>query len=194
MALVTPYMTEKFIAYISDVVTTNLTFAVWLTDEYTLQAPIGAVQAMLKGSGMKAQMNLSGYFLFTDLAAGAYTVCIEPEFYFPVEETVDTTLLDPKKPVFQIVLKPTPRYPFPANTTLLRGVLKNSVPIADAGVKVTGKTISTVTDDRGEFVLYFKGIKKEAIIVFIQKGSDTKSVGAIIEEGKTVSTGIIHFP
>jgi hypothetical protein len=194
MALVTPYITEKFIAYIGDVVTTNLTFAVLLVDEFTGNAPIGGVQAMLKGAGVKAPRNLSGYYLFTDLAAGACTVRIEAEFYFPAEATIDTTLLDPKKPVSRVVLKPIPGYPFPADATLLRGVVRNSAPVADAAVTVTGKPISTVTDDRGEFVLYFKGIKSELINIVITMGANTKFLTATITEGRTVSLGTIPFP
>jgi hypothetical protein len=73
-------------------------------------------------------------------------------------------------------------------------MVSNGSPIAGADVSVTGKTITTNTDERGEFVLHFRGIKTETITVVIQKGGDTKSIGATIEEGKTVTTGVIHFP
>jgi len=194
MALKTPFVTEKFVAYIGDVVTSNLTFAAVLTDEYTQEGPVGGVQVKLKEGGLKATENLSGYFLFVDLAPGSYTILVESDHYFPAEKSVDTPTLDAKNPVVQMVLKPNPRYPFPARATLLRGVVTNAAPVNGANVSVVGKTITTVTDERGEFVLHFRGVKTEAVTIMIQKGGDTKSVGATIEEGKTVSAGMIHFP
>jgi phosphatidate phosphatase APP1 len=194
MALVSPFITEKFIARIVDVMTSNLTFAVLLIDDYTQEGPVGRVEVKLQEGGPKVVKNLSGYHLFTDLAHGVYTVSVESDYYSTVEEAVDTSLLDAKNPVVQIVLKPNSRYPFPAGSTLLRGMVSNGSPIAGADVSVTGKTITTNTDERGEFVLHFRGIKTETITVVIQKGGDTKSIGATIEEGKTVTTGVIHFP
>jgi len=194
MALVTPYITEKFIAYIGYVVTTNLTFAVWLADEYTLMAPIGGVQAMLKDTGVKAPKNLSGYYLFTDLPHGTYEVSIESELYFSEAATVDILTLPPKTPVVDILVKPMPHYPFPSNATLVRGLVVKTGPVVSADVSVTGKTIKTKTDEQGEFVLYFKGIKSELITIVITKGMNTKSVTTTIMEGKTVSLGTIPFP
>ena len=194
MALQSPFLTEKFIARIADVLTSNLSFAALLIDEYTQEGPVGRVEVKLKEEGLKATKNLSGYFLFTDLAPGVYTVSVEADHYSTVEEAVDTSILDAKNPVVQIVLKPNSQYSFPAGATLLRGVVTNGSPVPGADVSVTGKTITTNTDERGEFVLHFRGIKTEAITVVIQKGGDTKSVGATIEEGKTVSAGRIHFP
>jgi hypothetical protein len=194
MTPLTPIVTESYVAYIGDVIKTTLTFAIWLTDEVTQQGPVGSVKVIIKGGNRTAVRNLSGYFLFTDLTPGTYTVRVESEFYFPAEQTVDTTSLNPKQPVAGIVLKPTPSYPFPGSATLLRGVVTNGTPLPDAKVSVTGKTITTVTNERGEFILFFAGIKKEAITVVIQKGANSKSVAATIEEGKTASTGTIHFP
>ena len=194
MTPATPIVTGGFVAYMGDVIKTNLTFAVWLTDEFTQQGPVGDVQVIIKSVSRTAVRNLSGYFFFTDLIPGTYTVSVAGDSYFPVEQAVDTTVLNPKHPVVEIVLKPTPSYPFPGSATLLRGVVTDGTPVKGAAVKVTAKTITTVTDGQGEFVLFFKGIKQEAITVVIQQGANTKSAAATIEEGKTVSTGIIHFP
>lgn len=194
MALVSPFVTEKFIAYIGDVLTAELTFAVRLIDEFTSDLPTGGVHVTIEGQRAKPARNLSGYHVITDLPAGTYTVRVESDFYLPAEEIVDTTLLPPKTPVAGITLKPNARYPFPGHATLLRGVVTNGAPVSGALVSVTGKTMTSMTDEQGEFVLFFKGIKTEAITIVIQKGGDTKSTGATIEEGKTVSMGIIHFP
>jgi hypothetical protein len=194
MTLVSPYVTSMFIAYLGDVIKTKLTFAIWLTDEFTQQGPVGIVQMKMKGGSRTAVRNLSGYFLFTDLTPGSYDVLIESELYFPAEQTIDSTALNPQHPVTEIVLKPNPQYPFNGSAALLRGVVTNGNPVQGAKVSVTGKTMTTVTDGQGEFVLFFKGTKQEAITVVIQQGANTKSLAATIEEGKTVSTGIVHFP
>jgi hypothetical protein len=150
---------------------------------------------MLKGTGVKAPRNVSGYYLFTDLPHGTYEVSIESELYFSEAATVDTPTLPPKNPVMEILLKPKPAYPFPSNATLVRGIVSNAgAVVADAVISVTGKAVKSTTNEGGEFVLYFKGIKSELITIEITKGANTKSVTATIMEGKTVSLGTIPFP
>ena len=195
MALTMPYVTDKFIAYLGDVITTNLSLAVWLTDENTGKKPIGRIKVTLEEGEIKAFKNLSGYYCFTDLSHKDYNLNIESDFYFPADKTIAIPFPDPKKPVDDtIILKPNPVYPFPISATLVRGLVSNTGPVVNALVSVAGKTIETITDERGEFVLYFKGIKKEDIIIEIRKDGDTKAVNTTIEEGKTISLGIIIFP
>lgn len=194
MALVTPYITARFTAYLSDILTTHLSLSVWLIDEYTQMKPAGNIKVLIEEGNINAVKNLSGYYLFNDLIDGNYNLIIESDFYFPEETLVAVPCPDPKNPVIEITLKPRPSYPFPNNATLVRGLLSNAGPLADAAVKVIGKTIETITDERGEFILYFKGIKKEDITIEIKKNGDTKTVNATIEEGKTASLGIIIFP
>ena len=194
MALTMPYVTDKFIAYLGDVITTNLSLAVWLTDENTGKKPMGRVKVTLEEGEIKAFKNLSGYHCFTDLSHKDYNLNIESDFYFPADKKIVIPLPDPKKPVDDTILKPNPVYPFPISATLVRGLVSNTGPVVNALVSVVGKTIETITDERGEFVLYFKGIKKEDITIEIRKDGDTKAVNTTIEEGKTISLGIIIFP
>lgn len=194
MALTMPYVTDKFIAYLGDVITTNLSLAVWLTDENTGEKPMGRVKVTLEEGEIKAFKNLSGYHCFTDLSHKDYNLNIESDFYFPADKKIVIPLPDPKKPVDDTILKPNPVYPFPISATLVRGLVSNTGPVVNALVSVVGKTIETITDERGEFVLYFKGIKKEDITIEIRKDGDTKVVNTTIEEGRTISLGIIIFP
>ncbi|HEX3034027.1 MAG TPA: hypothetical protein VHT73_02705 [Thermodesulfobacteriota bacterium] len=194
MAITTPLVTDKFTAYPGDVISTNLSLAVWLVDDYTQKTPAGYVNVKVKEGNVKAVKNLSGYYLFTDLPSGNYTVVSESGYYFSEETPVNTSLLDPKNPVLQIILKPRPAYPFPGNATLVRGRVSNANPVANAVVKVVGKTIETKTDERGEFVLYFTGIKQESISIEVTKDAGIKTVNTTVEEGKTVSLGVISFP
>lgn len=195
MAFTTPYVTDKFIAYPGDVKTTNLSLAILLIDDFTRREPIGRINVELKDEDIEAIKNLSGYYLFTDLTGGNYTISIESDVYFSEEKEVNIPHPDPKNPVVEIILKPVPAYPFPENATLVRGLVSNTNPVVNADVKVLGKTIETKTDERGEFVLYFKGINKtESIAIEIKKDGDTKIVNTTAEEGKTISLGIISFP
>lgn len=194
MSFVTPYVTDKFTAYKGDVIIVRLSMALRLVDDYAKKGPLGHVKVKLKEGDINANKNLSGYYLFTDLTAGNYTVVIEPDLYFPEEITVDISSLDPKNPVIEIVLKPRPAYPFPGNATLLRGLVSDTGPVVNAVLKVVGKTIETITDKSGEFVLYFKEDMDGNITFEIKKYGYTKSVDATIKEWETISMGIISFP
>jgi hypothetical protein len=195
MDFITPYITDKFTAYLGDVLTTDLSMAVWLVDEYTKKEPIGYIKVTVKEGDIEAVKNLSGYYCFIDMATGNYTVNIKSDWYFPKETTVDISTLDPKNPAVEIELKPMPSYPFPKHATVVRGVVMGTNgPVANADIEVVDKTIKTITDDRGEFVLYFKGIKTEDITINIIKYGDIRTVNATVEEGKIISLEVISFP
>lgn len=61
--------------------------------DYSRKAPIGPIKVTIKEDDLKAVKNPSGFFIFTDLIEGTYTVRIESDFYFPEERTVDTSKL-----------------------------------------------------------------------------------------------------
>jgi len=194
MAIIFPYVTGKFTAYEGDKLTTILSLAVRLIDDFTERETIGSIKVTIKEGDIKAFKNLSGYYLFSDMNTGNYNVAVGSDFYLPEETAVNIPQPDPKNPVVEISLKPRPSYLFPSYATLVRGLVSDGSPVAKAEVEVVGKPIKTLTDEKGEFVLYFKGIEIENITVEIKKGGNTKSVNTTIEEGKTVSLGIVSFP
>ena len=144
-------------------ITTTLSMAVWLKDDYTGKPPIGRVEVFLVGQEVKSVKNPSGYYLFLDLPAGQYQVRVESEYYFAVDKTVN---LPGPDPVEEITLNPKPSYPFSAGTTLIRGIFLDTAanPISEATVKVVEKAISTITTPKGEFVFYFKGLTDDNVI------------------------------
>ncbi len=194
MTIRLPYVTDDFTAYPGDVTSTHLSLAVQLTDDYTKKEPLGNIQVKIKEGNINAIKNPSGYYLFTDFAAGNYNLAVESDFYFPEEKAVTTPHPDPKNPVVLIVIRPRPLYPFPKNATVVRGLVSNGNPVVDAEVSVIGKTLKTKTDKKGEFVLYFKGIKKEDIAIEIKLSGNTKTMKTTIEEGKMTPLGIIPLP
>jgi hypothetical protein len=194
MVFPSPYVTEKFTAYLAETIISNLSLAVWLTDGFTQEKPLGAANVAIIENGKKSFRNLGGYHLFTDLGNGNYTLSVTADLYFPAETMVNTSLLDPMNPVIGFTLTPRPSYPFPGNATLVRGVVTNGEPEVGASVTVAGKPQTTFTDDRGEFVLFFSGTKEEHITIEIANYWRTISISTTIKEGTTTSVGLIHFP
>lgn len=181
--------------YITDSLITKLSMALQITDSFTGEMVFDVVRVSIPENNKIAYKNPSGYFIFTDLRDGNYLVEIDSEIFFPVNKQIDTSSLDPKNPVVTINLIPKPAYPFPENATLIRGIVTRITgPVENALIKVIGKQFETMTDERGEFALYFKDIKNEHIQINIQKGGDTKIITADVFERKTISTGIIPFP
>jgi hypothetical protein len=170
MALIKPFVTKKFTAYAGDTRTSTVSLAIWLVDEVTQQSAATAVTVSLKEITRKPIKNPSGYYCFTDLAAGNYTVVVEPDpmqsgWYF--QEEVSVTIPMPKRsePVQEIILKPTPAYPFPYLLTLVRGFVTertngnriqlNNIPVYRLKEN-DERDVESKTTHNGEFVLYIK--------------------------------------
>lgn len=186
----------------------SLSFAVWVVDDYTQKEPMGEVRVMLNGekiTTLKPLKNMSGYLIFSGLPEGTYTLSVDSEFYFSEEKIVDnSSFVNSKEPVVEIVLKPKPRYPFPDRATLIRGILVPLAPEPDLFADITVKAISKSTgreilgtpDEKGEFVLYFREIinKKAEIILEIKGEGIEKTLSVLIEEGQSMYTGVISIP
>lgn len=195
MSVPTPYVRENYIVYADEIVKAGLSLAIWLIDEYTGKQPSTYIQVTRdQDKMMRAARNLSGYYFFSDLSAEDHEVSIESGLYFPESKTISTPSLDPKNPVVEIILTPNPSYPFPEHATLIRGLVWGTGPVAGAEIKATGKTAQTLTNEKGEFVLFFKGIKNEDISLEIKKNGITKNAEITIAEGRTISAGVFQFP
>lgn len=102
--------------------------------------------------------------------------------------------------ILEILLKPRPSYPFADSAILVRGSVSNTHPLADCSINVVDENITTKTDERGEFVLFFKGFEKNEeneeekdITIEIKKNGSTKTINTTIKEGKTTYLGVISF-
>ncbi|CAG0986311.1 MAG: hypothetical protein MPEBLZ_03317 [Candidatus Methanoperedens nitroreducens] len=196
MVIVHPYITDTFVSYKGDTIITRLSLAVLLEDDYTGEEPVGYVEVMYREGNQKAIKNLSGYYTFTDMAAGNNTVSVRSKMYYSLELSVNPFLLDPKDPVLEILLKPLPSYPFPANATLVRGLLSNPDMnlTGNVNIKAIEPGIETISDNMGEFVLYFRDVKNKKITIELKKNGASKTVETNLDEGKTISLGKIAFP
>ncbi len=185
----------------------RLGLAVWPTDDYTGRPPIGAVTVTMAAKA--AIRNPSGYYLFLDTLAGDHQVVIESQYY--LRQDVAVTLPLAGDPLVSITLKPLPGYPFSSSATLLRGMVKDAgdKPISGANVAITALGIENQTSDEGEFVLYFKALTEQDIVIFNKRrfvrnnggrslqlkvthpDYKKKTVSTEVEEGKTTSVAVI---
>jgi hypothetical protein len=89
MTFVTPYVTDKSTVYKGDSITTFLSLAISIMDDFTKKEAIGHLKVIIKEGNIVPIKNLSRYYIFTDLADGTYTVSIESELYFPEERVIE---------------------------------------------------------------------------------------------------------
>jgi len=193
--------------------TKKLSLAINLIDDYTSSGVVNNLDVLIKDHNVKPIRNPSGYYLFLDLPDDKYTVEIKGgEYYFNEDkEAVRPDNLDELNPVIDITLKPAPSYHFPSNATLIRGHLVDMEGggIPGAVLKIKGFDAKTRTNDKGEFVIYFKGLKKNDVItvdgkMFVKingknpvleiKHPDHKSLTKTVEvvEGITTSFSITY--
>ena len=191
--------------------TRKLSLAINLLDDYTSSRVVNNLDIVIKDHNVKPIRNPSGYYLFLDLPDDNYTVQINGgEYYFDEEKkAVRPDNLDELNPVIDITLIPAPSYNFPSTATLIRGHLEDSGGngISGALLRIKGSDIRTRTNDKGEFVIYFKGLKKNDVVnvdgkmlvkingknpVFEIKHPDHKSFTKTVEvvEGITTSLSI----
>lgn len=76
MALAHPFVANHFVAYRDRERVTSLSLAVWLIDAVTGKRPEVEVEVRLKGVVGKPVKNLSGYWCFTTLPEGLYTLVV----------------------------------------------------------------------------------------------------------------------
>jgi hypothetical protein len=265
MAFNTPYVTDKSVTYKGDVITTHLSAAIWLIDDFAGKEAVGQIRVKIKETNKEAITNLSGYYIFTNnLVSFNYTIEISSDLYFSEEiktlnvilnfdtngpaagatstkvknfstlqqdDTVEfrnptgdvehkaitdidasngiiswagglkhsfsakgSCILSLKNPVVAVLLKPLPSYPFPNRATLVRGLLIDSSenPVSGARIKVVSQNKETKSDNKGEFVLYFNGIKgKVQISIEIEYNGKTIPINTNLEEGMKKSLGKI---
>lgn len=144
--------------------TTKLTLAVRLVDAFTGSRPGAGVEVSAAGVDTTPVENPSGYHLFLDLPDDPITVVVDGgNRYLPHTETIDPTSHDP--PAVDIDLLPSPAYRFPPGATLLRGVVlgADDAPVADATASIEHTNKETVTDEHGEFVLFFSKVTADDV-------------------------------
>lgn len=129
MALLSPFMTNKFIAYLDHKIVNTVSLAVWLIDEVTGKRPMTPITVRLKGVASKPIQSLRGYWCFMNLNEDTYTIVAESapvsnDWYVGVEQQIELSTLNARHPLVELILKPKPSYPFPNHLTLIKGVIQ----------------------------------------------------------------------
>ncbi len=161
---------------------TRVSLAAALTDSFTKGQPIGRVRVLLEELSREGILNPSGYFLFLNIPDGSYTLRVESENYLDEELSLSIPSSPPENPLLSVFLNPRPSYPFPPGATLIRGLARDATdrPVTDALIEVAGKNIANRSQENGDFVLFYSGLKENDIIKengkkFV-KGNGTKTV------------------
>jgi len=157
---------DEFNVFLDRKTTLRLSLVISLVDEFTAKQPIGEIRVFIKDRDIKSIKNRSGYYFFSNLSDGQYKVCVKSEYYKEVTEEVTLPLSEPQNPL-EIILKSMPSYPFPHRATLIRGMVQdsNGNSLSGANVEVIGKEICNESTSDGEFVLYFRALTEEEIII-----------------------------
>ena len=196
----------------------RVSLAVRLLDDFSARPSlIGATQVFITGSGRTAAPKSGGYYVFMDLTDTNVTIRIENTHYFPAEVAVSIPALDSRNPVIARTMKPGGLYPFPAGTTLVRGVILDPAdqPVQGAHVSVTGTAIANDSGDDGRFVIYWGPLDEDDISVvnhrrLVKVGNSTTinlsvghpsfqpadvSIGTVVEaELKVLASPIVMHP
>jgi hypothetical protein len=121
MTFIVPFISGKSANYNVDIITTSLSLAVSLIDDFTKREDKGHLKVMIKEGNISPIKNLSGYYIFTGLADGIYTLKIESEFYFPEERVIDVSKIKTSNIILKFYSKgPASR----ATSTRLKDVSK----------------------------------------------------------------------
>jgi hypothetical protein len=190
----------------------RVSLAVPLVDAFTGGSPRGDPSVSIDGSTATPIRNASGQFVFVDLDLdpGDVTVTVDGGAYYADPEPVDVTIpteaelaaaetsgadvFDPSAdPVGVDELVPTPTYPFPPGTTLVRGRVVDDtgatpVRVPDAQVGVDGVDRVTTTTDDGEYVVCFA--RAEAVSVVRDGGAWLVRVGGTDPTITAEATGL----
>jgi len=171
----------------------KLSFAVYLTDDYSKSLPLGRIDVSLD-DGRRAAKNAGSYYLFLDLPEDEYRVQVRSENYF--DET--SAPLNPEtynnKIPLNINLMPRPSYPFRPGETLVRGRLLDGDGRPIAGGRLAGhaanKDFSSRATETGEFVIYFGALSEEDVVeederYFVRGDTDAKIKISIEFEGRS---------
>jgi hypothetical protein len=232
MSFTRPYVTRYLVDFEQgDSHRHDLSIAIRLIDQFTEEQPLTLLRAKLKElPGARQIRNISGRLCFEDVNPGNYKLLVQndpeivdPFFVKPPQGTWTDTLEIPLAVVANVVLSfdlqlaPRPSYPFPANATLVRGIVTqgSSPGVADAVVRATYRevspldntqtvlrTVEALTSREGEYVAFFKRLPKVkpgdpaliAELVAVKGAIQSQPQRVVIKEGTTQKANALDLP
>lgn len=153
---------------------THLRLAVKPIDAYTDDRPVDDVRVRLRGLDAVPVENPSGYSLFLEtdsnrtLPDSELMIRVEGSAHYqPTEVPVTPSSLPQSNPVKKVVVAPSTTYPFPSDTTLIRGRLRDETNESIVGAEISIRSVGspTTTNQHGEFVCFFTGLTDSDVVV-----------------------------
>jgi hypothetical protein len=196
-------------------------------DSFTEEPPQIPIRARLKELPRTFPVRNQGGFICFGVIAdpGAYTLVIEPDrvasdWYYlesngPVwtdtfERAINLPMPDPTSPLEIATFTPKTSYPFPANATLVRGMVTQGTPDGVGGAIVSTTyehekppgsppspvQVRTLTDRGGEFVLFFKRLPDatQQITLTAEKDGAQVQQPVLITEGTAQKGVLLDLP
>jgi hypothetical protein len=231
MRLALPLKATSFTVYEVESRRRELKLAVRVMDEFTQANVITPVRVSLSrkmaGGTMveeKPVRNHAGHFCFEDLVDGNYVLVTEPDpvldYYFlhpeqnqPWTEGFSREVAIPKPggPEIVITLTPKPGYPFPLETTLVRGLLVDkaktgvnralvsatyvqSRPTLGNPAAAAVATAETRTDKKGYFTLFFGPIRRTPTFTRVVATEGGRRVAKTVTLEERKATIIVEPP
>lgn len=124
------------------------------------------------------------------------------------ERPVVLPMPNPLNPLEVVTLAPTPAYPFPANATLVRGLVRQggtavpnvvvtstyqAVNPADPALTIP-RDVETLTDREGEFALFFEQLPLKTQAITIRVRGTAVQIAVVITEGTTLKNQVLNLP
>ena len=161
----------------------------------------------------------------TPIPDGNYTLVVQPDpaagnihFLQPrqvgqpwtgnFERPVVLPLPNPLNPLEVVTFAPTPAYPFPANATLVRGLVRqggaavpnvvvtstyDEVDPLDPSLTVS-RDVETLTDREGEYALFFKRLPDRTQAITVRVRGTAVQIPIVITEGTTLKNQVLNLP
>jgi hypothetical protein len=167
---------------------------------------------------------LESTFLFYTLAPGSVTIRVrskaEPPLYLDRDISITLPMADPQWPAFpdrsvanpalpfdsvaqtplfrsqylESLLLPSPSYPFPADTSLIRGIVSSSAgPLDDVSILVSGQELFR-TSLTGEYVVPVEPYRPNVTLTFSRPLFSDAAVNAAVSPHSTTVVNVVMTP
>jgi hypothetical protein len=185
----------------------KLSAVVQLIDGFRAQPAVGCrARFLFDHAPVQPLAKPDAFYAFGGLAAGAHRLTVEADGFFPREVTLQVPMAEPlADAIVACDLAPSPLYPYPAGTTLLRGLVGDgaqhgqalagvAVLASYANLRGTAIESATRTDGRGSYAgryaLALRGQMAPGATVELRF---SKAGYADVRRSVQVSTGAMQF-
>lgn len=156
-------------------ISTKVSLVVSPIDDYTAERRSGGnINVFLNELPQRPVRKNDGYYIFTNLTEGTYTLCLRSDIYLDENITVSLSCLNQQNPIVYPTLKPSPNYFFTEGSTLVRASVRDTEGNAMSFVIVKAVVLS---HDCARARLAQDGAKKGSRQIYVFNMAGKISVG-----------------